>query len=142
MEKTLEAAGDAQMAKKASTEETASVVGSLAGGTLGYDLGRKLIKKIPTLGSVIGATVLGTAGYKAAKTLFKKDKKMEKNASIHHLEGIKRAAFLDELKKIAACSTPGKKMKSKGMGRGKAIGDGKGPLGIPYKEKKKKKEKK
>ena len=39
--------------------------------------------------------------------------------------------------KQAACSTPGKKIRSKGKGRGLARGKGKGPLGIPIKEKEK-----
>lgn len=37
--------------------------------------------------------------------------------------------------KQGACSTPGKKIRSKGMGRGKAVGQGKGPVGVPLKEK-------
>jgi hypothetical protein len=44
---------------------------------------------------------------------------------------------LKEFAKLAAaaCKTPGKKIRSKGMGRGLARGKGKGPMGIPYYQK-------
>lgn len=38
------------------------------------------------------------------------------------------AAFEDELQKISACATPGKKIRSGGEGRGLALGKGKGPM--------------
>ena len=37
--------------------------------------------------------------------------------------------FMDEIEKISACKTPGKKIRSKGEGRGLAVGDGRGPIG-------------
>jgi len=38
--------------------------------------------------------------------------------------------------KAGTCSTPGKKIRSKGKGRGLAKGRGRGPIGIPARAKK------
>ena len=54
-----------------------------------------------------------------------------------YLNEITKKAFFDELQKLSACKTPGKKIKSKEMGRGRSYGKGDGPIGIPYKKKKK-----
>lgn len=44
------------------------------------------------------------------------------------------AAFEDELQKIAACSTPGKKIRSGGKGLGLAKGGGKGPMNLKLRQ--------
>jgi len=44
-------------------------------------------------------------------------------------------ALVENILKLAACATPGEKIRSKGKGRGLARGEGKGPIGIPAGEK-------
>lgn len=59
-----------------------------------------------------------------------------KNSIFKENKGEKVAMNLKSLQdKVAACKTPGEKIRSKGKGRGLAVGKGKGPIGRPGKKK-------
>ena len=55
-----------------------------------------------------------------------KPKKGKEGAWLHGNASTKRKA-----NSLFGCSTPGKKIRSKGKGRGLARGRGKGPIGVP-----------